>query len=497
VGLLVGLLTLSIGLPARLATGSEDAAAAPKPPNFLVVLVDDQALNTFKREYMPRTFGWIVDRGTRFRNGVAAPPLCCPDRAGILTGQYPHNHGVFSNDPGYATLRDPQDTLPVWLERAGYHTGFVGKFLNGYTNVAGASPAPGFDEWFGFMGFPGYYNYDVSSDGVVRHFPGRRSDYATNVLTRAAKRFLEGGSRSNDPFFLWLAYQAPHGWESPIYPCRSPASPGPPDRASVRAVENVPLPRPESFNELDVADKPAAIRSLPLLDDQAISRVEDNWHCTLAAVAELDKGVGRVMKELKRDGEMGRTIVFYVSDNGNFFGEHRRPNGKLDFYEPALNVPYAVKMPEVYRSGPRVPDNDAVVSNQDIAPTLVHYASRFLRRVEPCARPGDCRRMDGRSLAPLVEGRRNWPRDRGVLVELASGSHEYEAIRTPRYAYSELASGERELYDLMTDPDELRNRAGDAYFAAIQDRLAARLTRLRSCSGIDRRDAPATRPFCE
>src|SRR4051812_28499432 len=147
-GILVALATLAIGIDARAGAGREGAmAAAGQPPNFLVVLVDDQSMNSFKRAYMPRTFDRIVDRGTRFPSGVAAPPLCCPDRAGTLTGQYPHNHGVFTNTPGYASLRQPRNTLPVWLQRAGYRTGFVGKFLNGYTDVAGPTPAPGFDDW--------------------------------------------------------------------------------------------------------------------------------------------------------------------------------------------------------------------------------------------------------------------------------------------------------------------------------------------------------------
>ena len=496
-GILVGLATLVLGLHARAAGGDEAAAATTEPPNFLVVLVDDQSLNSFKRAYMPQTFDRIVDRGTRFRSGVAAPPLCCPDRAGILTGQYPHNHGVFSNNPGYASLREPHNTLPVWLQRAGYRTGFVGKFLNGYTEVAGASPAPGFDHWFGFLGFPGYYDYDVTLNGRVRHFGSRRSDYSTDVLTRKAKRFLEKSSHSSDPFLLWLAYEAPHGWRSPVYPCRRAASPGPPDRASVRAVEHVPLPRPPSFNEREVSDKPAAIRNLPRLDHQEIKEIKNNWHCTLAAIAELDQGVGRVMRELKRDGEARNTIVIYVSDNGNFFGEHRRPNGKADIYEPALNVPYAVKVPDAYRRGSRVPERHAVVSNQDIAATLVDYADRYLGGVATCAGPSDCRRMDGRSLAPLVGGRGTWPRNRGVLAEIASGDHRYEAIRIPRYVYSELATGYRELYDLRTDPYELDNRARDPDLATTQRTLAARLALLRSCSGVQGRDAPSARPFCE
>jgi arylsulfatase A-like enzyme len=120
-------------------------------------MTDDQAQNSFKPRHMPQTFRRIVNRGTRFTNGIAAPPLCCPSRAGLLTGQYPHNHGVFTNVPGYADLRDPRSTLAVWLHRAGYRTGLVGKFLNGYSDVEGTSPAPGFDRWFSFVGFPDYY----------------------------------------------------------------------------------------------------------------------------------------------------------------------------------------------------------------------------------------------------------------------------------------------------------------------------------------------------
>ena len=105
--------------------------------------------------------------------------------------------------------------------------------------------------------------------------------------------------------------------------------------------------------------------------------------------------------------------------------------------------------------------------------------------------------MDGRSLAPLVGGGGTWPRDRGVLAEIAAEGHTYKAIRTRRYAYSELATGERELYDLAQDPDELDNRAGDPDYVTTQANLAARLRALRSCSGVPGRDGASGRPFCE
>jgi len=493
----LALATMAIGSLLSSAAGGASGVTGKAPPNFLLILADDQALNTFKPAYMPRTFDRIVDVGTRFQDGVAAPPLCCPDRAGILTGQYPHNHGVFSNDPGYPSLRDPQNTLPVWLQRAGYRTGFVGKYLNHYTDEAGASPAPGFDDWFGYVGPPRYYDYNVSVDGEVHHFGTDRSDYSTDVFTRKARLFLRESSMSSDPFFLWLAYEAPHGSVSPIRPCRTPGSAAPPDRRSVRAVQDIGLPRPPSFDERSVADKPTAIRDLPRLDHADIQKIKNDWHCALAAIGVLDDGVGGLMRELKRDDEAGNTIVVYVSDNGYFFGEHRRSGGKSDVYEPALNVPFAVRVPKAYRRGPPVRRSNAVVSNQDIAASFVRYADRYQGGVSTCDGTGDCRRMDGRSFAPLVSGRGWWPKRRGVLVEIAADQHRYEAIRTPRYTYSELATGERELYDLAADPYELRNQAGSPSYGAVQRRLAARLAVLRQCSGAQRRHQRSARPRCE
>src|SRR5207248_1052962 len=129
--------------------------------------------------------------------------------------------------------------------------------------------------------------------------------------------------------------------------------------------------------------------------------------------------------------------------------------------------------------------------------------------VDQCSSPNDCRRMDGRSLEPLLGGPGAWPGGRGVLAEIdtrravAGKANDpecdcaYEAIRTNGYLYSELSTGERELYDLHSDPDELTNRAGSPAYAAIQQALAARLAQLEKCSGIQGRDPPTAAPFCE
>ncbi len=499
--------------------GAVGSAAAQRPPNFLLILVDDQAQNTFKPRFMPRTFHHLVDHATSFTNAIAAPPLCCPDRAGILTGQYPHNHGVFSNHPGYAELRDPHNTLPVWLQNAGYRTGLFGKFLNHYGDVSGTAPAPGFDRWFALLdGSSQYFDYRVSDGGRVRRYGNSDRAYSTDLLTRKTRHFIRrSGSR---PFLAWLGYHAPH-IEPVAHGICEGKNPLPPGRAAYRRFHRARLPRSRAFNERRVADKPGQIRAFHRLGKPAIREIERRWHCALGAMVEVDRQVGRLMKELRRDGELRRTIVIYLSDNGFFFGQHRLRIGKGFVYEPALNVPFVMRVPRPYRSSAASRSLDSIVSNQDIAPTLLDYVNRYGGSADSCASPGDCRRMDGRTLRPLLGSAGEWRRGRGVLVEIDSRRSPppsaawpswpppaakrndpecncaYHAIRTRRYVYSELASGERELYDLRMDPEELRNKAGSAAYAEREHSLGARLDRLRDCSGMEGRDPPALVPYCE
>ncbi len=475
----ISLLLLLVVFTGRSAAEpSMGSARAAKPPNLLLVVVDDQARNSFARPYMPLTIKNLVRHGTRFANGLAAPPDCCPDRAGILTGQYPHNHGVFSNTPGYLALRHPGDTLPVWLHRAGYRTGMIGKFLNHYR---GNAPAPGFDEWFAGTGT--YFGYNVSDNGVVRHYGTRRQDYSTDVLTRHAKEFLHGP----DPFFLWLGYNAPHianrrhgHTNGRGGPCRG-RMPQPPTSALEHRFSKVELRHSAAFNERDVSDKPRRIRSLPPLNRTQQELIRRRWRCTLATMQVVDRDLNKIVAKLRKEGELSNTIIAYVSDNGYFFGEHRLPNGKGFPYEEALSVPFAIRVPRALATSPRLVDE--VVSNQDIAPTFLDYADAL-----PCAAPGDCRQPDGHSLAPLLSGPGHWPSGRGALVEINTKARSdcacaYEAIRTRRYLYAELSSGEKELYDLRQDPAELQNVAGSPGYRLRQRSLAKRLASLRTCSG--------------
>jgi N-acetylglucosamine-6-sulfatase len=499
-------------------TGEGHAAlrsVASSPPNFLFILVDDQATNSFHRRFMPATFNRIVDHGTKFTDALAAPPLCCPDRAGLLTGQYPHNNHVWSNRPGYAELTDRENTLGTWLQRAGYRTGYFGKFLNHYGSVSGLPGAPGFDRWFAYTDEGDtYYDYEIAADGTRVSYGDHRADYSTDVLSQQAAAFMSDNVRESRPFFAWLAYSAPHLNRTTSDPCAG-SNPIPPDEATFRRFENEELPQPPSFDEEGVADKPPRIANLPRLSSDQTEQMTLRWRCTLAAMSVVDADIDRLVSMLQSEGALDDTIVVYLSDNGFFFGEHRIPNGKGLAYEPALRVPFAIRVPQEFRTGPLERRTHTLVANQDIAPTLLRYVNRFGGSASPCDPSTGCRRLDGRSLLPLLGGGGHWrPGSRGVLVEIDSRRNvttasaakrridpecgcAYEAIRTHRYLYSEPSRGGHELYDLKRDPYELRNGVRSRRYAPVRRDLAVRLARLERCSGQPNRESPGARPFCE
>src|SRR5947208_2188974 len=145
------------------APGGAAARAAARPPNLIVVMTDDQTLALMRSRAMPRTSRILGDGGATFTESLTQA-LCCPSRAGLITGQYPHNNGVVNNHPGYRDLVEKFNTLPVWLQRAGYRTGMVGKFLNGYVESRGLAPAPGFSYWFNLLN-TNYYGASISDNG--------------------------------------------------------------------------------------------------------------------------------------------------------------------------------------------------------------------------------------------------------------------------------------------------------------------------------------------
>ena len=261
-GRLVG---LSASAPHGVGTSVADAMGGS--PNIVVIQADDQTLGQFNAETMPNTMRLLARHGTMFRNYIATTGQCCPSRASLITGQYAHNDGVTSNGVGYPGLVDKGNVLPVWLQQAGYLTFHVGKFMNGYQNFARppSTVPPGWDQWYSYLAGTRYYDYDMYVNGTVVHRGENRQANATHVATQKAVQLIRDWASQAIPMYLQLDEPAPHvaGQKDPFGKCGHVPIPEPQDEG---AFKNAPLPRPPSYNERDMRDKPPFLSSAPRLD---------------------------------------------------------------------------------------------------------------------------------------------------------------------------------------------------------------------------------------
>ena len=376
------------------------------------MMTDDQTARSLR--VMSNVRRLLARRGTTFTRSFTVYPQCCPSRASFLTGQYAHNHGVLGNSPpagGYAKL-DHSNTLPVWLQNAGYRTAHIGKYLNGYGAGNPLEIPPGWTEWRGSVD-PSTYRYTgytLNENGTLTTY----SRYQTDVYARKAVDVIRRRAPRARPFFLSVAFLAPHQGE-PADPDDPGAGIGTPSPAARHrnAFASARLPRPPSFNEANVSDKPPGIRSRVLLPPVRVAAIRENYQQELESLLAVDRAVARVVRALRESSELGNTFVIFTSDNGFFHGEHRVAQGKNLPYEPAIRVPLVVRGPGV-PAGRRLTKR---VANIDLAPTIVDAAEARAGRV-----------MDGRSLLPFFAhpGR---PLRRDLLVERGPGEDPYAAIR--------------------------------------------------------------------
>jgi N-acetylglucosamine-6-sulfatase len=486
-----------LGLALALAGGHrhDTATAKPKgspPPNVLIIETDDQDQASLR--VMPNVDALIADRGASFPHSFVNYSLCCPSRSTMLTGQYAHNHGVLDNQPpngGFDRL-DSTNTLPVWLQRSGYYTGLIGKYLNGYEthrdDPGGPLIPPGYNEWRGSTRTYDFYGYELNENGTLHQYgslnadpddPGNPANYSTDVYSDKAVDFIARRAPSSQPFFLWLSYLAPHsGGPNPDPPnqsaCAGTAKPAP---RHLHAFDGEPLPRPPSFDEADVSDKPAGISSRPSFDADALGDIARFYRCRLASLLAEDEGVAAVINTLAGTGDLDNTLIVFTSDNGFMYGEHRVKSGKFVPYEESIQVPLLIRGPG-FPKGRTIRD---VVTNVDLVKTIVKATG---------ASPG--LRLDGMALQGFGQ---NPTRERGR--ELMIETDQYSGVRTERYVYVEYfdgdSAGARELYDLDADPYQLQNLAGNAAYGGVQSALARRLAALRGCSGDGCRRTPHLR----
>jgi N-acetylglucosamine-6-sulfatase len=459
------------------------AGAAPQRPNIVVLMTDDQTLESMR--VMTGVRDSLAADGTTFDRAFVSNALCCPSRATLFTGQYSHNHGVLGNVPpdgGYGRL-DKREWLPIWLQRAGYRTVHIGKFLNQYGLGNPTEVPPGWSEWYASVDPSTYqfYGYTLNENGLLNTYGLDRNPifHSSDYYSARAVSVVERMGETRTPFFLSVAFLAPHSGApgDPDDP-QGLATPSPAPR-HIDRFAGEPLPGDPSFNEVDVSDKPSFIQSLPPIAAQRAAAIDENYRQRLESLLAVDEGVVRIVDALRAEGELDETLILFTSDNGFFHGEHRVQNGKVLVYEPSIRVPLIMR-------GPGVPEGERrrqLVTNADLAPTILEAAR---------ARPG--RTQDGRSLFGLLEDRGlEWGRD--LLIEGTPGLNQpaFDALRTYRYVFVQHANGERELYDLARDPHQLTSLHADPAYAGVQAELSLRLGLLSVCAGRGCRTRPPAR----
>jgi arylsulfatase A-like enzyme len=423
-----------------------------RPPNVIVILTDDQPEDSIPNPnaIMPFLQGRALDPNDHwvvFDHAYVNTPLCCPSRATMLTGRFAHHTGVQDNED--AELLDDSSTIATWLHDAGYHTGLVGKYLNHYPFGGPAYVPPGWDRWTARRHGPVttlYYDYTLIEQTRAVRYGEAEEDYSTDVLAEKATAFIRQAP-SDRPFFLWFAPTAPH----------------PPWTAAPRdagAYSGLPLPVSPAFGEADVSDKPRWVRALPEPDVAASEAIRENHRRSYAALLAVDDAVRQIMAAVRARGELGDTVVVFTTDNGLAFGEHRWVRKSCE-YDACLRVPLMIRVPGVEHR-----TESAIVSAVDLAPTIAELAG---------TKPAGA--VDGVSLAALLTtgSREGLP---GELYAEFVGDDTippWWEIRTRRFAYVELGTGERELYALRDDPAELVNVAEAPAFGDEITRLAATL----------------------
>ena len=443
--------TLLCAVLAVALIGAETAAAQTRP-NVVLILTDDQRWDTL--DVMPTVQSELVARGVTFRNAFVVNPVCCPSRASTLTGRYSHTTGVYNNGGPYggwpSFARHEPSTIATWLRRGGFQTGFFGKYLNNY---GGRFIPPGWSKWIAFSppNVENYYTYQLNRDGTMRWYGGNPADYSTDVLAGEATSFIRNAGAG--PLFMVFAPFAPHG----------PPTPAPRHEG---ALSGIPLWRPPGYNEPNVRDKPAWVRSLPRLTDHV--GIDTYRQRQLESLLAVDDAVAGILDALADTGRLGDTLIAFTSDNGFLWGEHRW-RSKVVPYEESIRVPLVVRYDPLAQAGAT---SERLVANIDLAPTF--------------ARAGgvNAPRVDGRSFLNLLPTP-NAPWRRDFLIEsresvTAPGVPSYCAVRNATHSYVQYGTGEEEIYDLAADPSQRKNLARNP---SMRESLVAFRTRTRSlCS---------------
>jgi len=462
------LLVLLLAFPIS-SLSQRPAAPMNSRPNIVFILVDDLRWDELGCTGHPYVKTPNIDRiareGAMFRNAFMTTPLCSPSRASFLTGQYAHTHGITDNVDRSAASQQLV-TFPFLLHQAGYETAFIGKWHMGNDD----KPRPGFERWVSFKGQGTYIDPEINEDGSEI----KSSGYTTDVLNGYAVEFLN--RKHEKPFLVYLAHKAIHPEVKQNDDGSVDLSASErfiPARRHEGAFAGKTIPRRPNYGRAPT-DKPALQRqigNLPPLGPATVTPDEAilGRQRTLLAI---DEGVGEILKALEATGQLDNTIIVFTSDNGYFYGEHGLSVERRLAYEESIRLPLLVRYPKLIK---KRTVRDEFALNIDLAPTLLDVAG--------VPTPAN---VQGRSLVPLLKGLRPEWRS-SFLIELYSDKvfprmvqMGYKAVRNERWKYIHYLelNGMDELYDLKTDPYELKNLISEPTARRALDEMKRELERL-------------------
>jgi arylsulfatase A-like enzyme len=457
------LLAISLLLAAVTATASRDVLASEtERPNILFIFTDDQpqiCMGAMGNELIQTpSMDRLAAEGVVFSNAFVTTAICCSNRASILTGQHMRRHGIRDFKTPLSAEAFAQ-TYPALLRKAGYRTGYLGKFAVGATQseIRNLSlPAEQFDFWFGF---PQAINFRQDVDGQVR--------YLTTLMEEKAIEFLRTNPPDR-PFCLTVALKEPHGpWN--YY------DPEVPDRYS-----GIQIPPPATFSRDHYDAQPEFIRSslnggsgLQWFQDP--ESYQEHVRTFYRLITRADLALGRIMAAVEEAGLDRNTVIIYSSDHGSLLGAHGLV-GKWLMVEESIRVPLIIRDPRLPAElrGRRC---DEMALSIDLAPTMLALAGVPIPES-----------VQGRDLTPLLRGeatawREDWyyehvyntvPPRRPIVP--------CEGVRTSRWKYVRYPETEplyEQLFDLTADPREERNVASDASHAQTLNRLRHRCDEYR------------------
>lgn len=479
---------------------------AESRPNIIFIFTDDHALQAISAygSVINQTpnIDRLADEGMIFRNAFCTNSICAPSRAVIQTGKHSHLNGVIDNREVFDSA---QVTFPKLLMQGGYQTAMIGKWHL-------KSEPVGFDYWKVLPGQGNYYNPDFRTPDGMERIEG----YVTEIVTDVSIDWLKNGRDKTKPFMLMTQQKAPHRpWQPGLkylnmyddveipepetlfddYSNRASGAPiqemeidrhmrfswdlkvepEPSDSLGYkvwkRRMERYTPEQREAWNAAygpkNIAFKEADLSGKALVSWKYQRYIKDYLRC----IASVDDNIGRLLDYLDEAGLAENTVVIYSSDQGFYLGEH----GWFDkrwMYEESLHMPFVVKWPGVTAPGSV---NTDMVQNIDFAETFLDMAGLNI--------PDE---MQGNSLVPLLQGNipDDWRKSIYYHYYEYPGAHmvqKHNGVRTDRYKlinYYEL--GEKELFDLETDPQEMKSVFNNAEYAAIQTQLEEELERLRA-----------------